>query len=718
MPATQGQMYPQLQYQQMPGQPTAQVAPGQLVMQAMPGQPMVQAMPGQPMMQIVPGQQMVQMVPGQQMVQVMPGQTIVQTMPGQPMMQVTPGSPMMQPMAQADPKQQWNQQGAAVSEGPPPSYAQALAAAPTLQVVVLPPGFFDFSTVPETNILFPQQCPQLVSPSPVPVKKEGYETFTFSRVLDNNPDELWRFFMSHLDRPGLLVRIHGYHHETRTRVVHEGASTRVETYQVQVDDFNFSLNASAYVSEQWSRLVCMPRNGKPPLTYRQTIEEYTRSRNKLKEIHLDKQPLWDYENLTRAIHFCILQTGYPHTIQVSYDIPNSKVSVYADTLLSKSAHNTCIRVLCVLTCLCIIFGPIYLLSRKRVSNNLICEYPVLISSADFFIRNYAFIQSHRSASAPPLSMPYGPHGGASHGAEHDSHAKAAHLGRGHPSGLWDRHSHTVMGPRAASPEDDSDSIASSLGEHLPPPPPFHVAVASHVGTSALDPAAPAPKPLRLFDMDTVPESCVMHARQCTPLESPSAVPFRHTDGAIVAFSPNLDASADELWRFFLTHLSKPRLLVRVKGTHPESRTRHIRVNGAVTSETRTETVTDFDFVLDASAYVCHHWDRVMAIGPSGQPASSYRQALDEYAQSGSKLKEIHLVKQVGGNFDDLERALLHCISLTGFAGSASVTFALANDKISVKCSHSLSKLSHSIFSGVMELFSSGSRRLKRHPSKS
>eukprot|EP00842_Homolaphlyctis_polyrhiza_P006756 jgi/Hompol1/7081/HPOL_005186-RA len=278
---------------------------------------------------------------------------------------------------------------------PPPSYQQAIAGMPDPQHMQMPAQFFDFSSIPQTNVLFPQNCPPLLNgPSSIPIKTEGNEVFAFSSVLDHNPDELWRFFMSHIDKPGLVIAIRGWHREWRTRVVQRDGRTEIERYEEDVTDFHFHLDAGAYVSPAWSRMVCMPRPGQVPQSYRTTIEEYTRSRNILKEIHLVKQPLWDYDNLTRAIQFCIRQTGYPHFISVNYTMPNSQISVFCDHPLSRVAHNTCMRILCVLTCLCIIFAPIYFLSRKKTSNKLIVEYPMMISSSDFFARNYSFIQSH------------------------------------------------------------------------------------------------------------------------------------------------------------------------------------------------------------------------------------------------------------------------------------------------------------------------------------
>jgi hypothetical protein len=105
-----------------------------------------------------------------------------------------------------------------------------------------------------------------------------------------------------------------------------------------------------------------------------------------------KQPLWDYANLSQAITFCIRQGGYPFRISVTYPTPGNKVTVHCSDPLNKFANNTCVRVMCVLTCLCILFAPAYFCARKKTSNRLVCEYPMLLPSQEFYMRNYFLIQ--------------------------------------------------------------------------------------------------------------------------------------------------------------------------------------------------------------------------------------------------------------------------------------------------------------------------------------
>jgi hypothetical protein len=113
-----------------------------------------------------------------------------------------------------------------------------------------------------------------------------------------------------------------------------------------------------------------------------------------------KQVVWDFNNLQSAIRFAILQTGYRNRIDVSFPLRSASVSAYCSDPLSKVAHNTCFKVMCVLSCLCIIFAPIYFLSRKKV-DTIVCEFNVGISASEFYARfavvnnrNFYQIQHH------------------------------------------------------------------------------------------------------------------------------------------------------------------------------------------------------------------------------------------------------------------------------------------------------------------------------------
>ncbi|KAJ3296227.1 hypothetical protein HK104_001840 [Borealophlyctis nickersoniae] len=133
---------------------------------------------------------------------------------------------------------------------------------------------------------------------------------------------------------------------------------------------------------------------------------------------MQKQPQWAYDNLKAGIVYAIRSTGYRQNISVRFEPHAHKVSAYHSGALSKLAHNLCVKVLCTLTCLIIIFGPLYCISRKKIDARLVCEYPMLISDEQWFYANYGTIISGvvgrqtRQLQALPLPVQMPPEGSA------------------------------------------------------------------------------------------------------------------------------------------------------------------------------------------------------------------------------------------------------------------------------------------------------------------
>ncbi|KAI8896105.1 hypothetical protein BC833DRAFT_598865 [Globomyces pollinis-pini] len=277
------------------------------------------------------------------------------------------------------------------NQGPPPQY-QAI---PNMEGAAQCPILFDYTVIPDGNLLFPQNCPPIDKPSTVKCNINGSGNIeTYEPALDSDTDELWKFFMSHLSPPKVTIQVNGHHQETRTRTVVRDGQSHMETYQESVQDFNFTFDISPFVSPLWARIACVPIPGQPPKTYKDTLAEYATSKNKLKEIHLEKQANWDYGQISNMIVGCVRATGYPHSIIVTYPTTGNKVHVYASGGVSQLAHNNCVKCLCVVTCLCIIFFPMYYMARKKTSNKIICDYSINLSPMEFYARNYYNIQHH------------------------------------------------------------------------------------------------------------------------------------------------------------------------------------------------------------------------------------------------------------------------------------------------------------------------------------
>jgi hypothetical protein len=131
----------------------------------------------------------------------------------------------------------------------------------------------------------------------------------------------------------------------------------------------------------------------PTPTLRETLEEYTSSTNPFKELHLEKQLLWDIERITQLLTDLVRSTGYRSKITVKFPMQDYKVVALASNQYSQAAHSKVVRVLCVLSCLCVVFWPAWAIARKRMKNRLACEYGMAVSADELYSRNCAWIHS-------------------------------------------------------------------------------------------------------------------------------------------------------------------------------------------------------------------------------------------------------------------------------------------------------------------------------------
>jgi hypothetical protein len=145
------------------------------------------------------------------------------------------------------------------------------------------PRNFDTSVIPLGNIVTPSTVTPLDRLSSIePITASDGTKKCFDKALDNDPDELFRFFMSHLDSPKQYIQVSGTHKETR-RVSNGKGGTRTETRTVT--DISFTIDVTAFVSNGWSQIACVPEKNKESKSYRETLEEYSNSKNLLKELY-------------------------------------------------------------------------------------------------------------------------------------------------------------------------------------------------------------------------------------------------------------------------------------------------------------------------------------------------------------------------------------------------------------------------------------------------
>ena len=224
-------------------------------------------------------------------------------------------------------------------------------------------NFFDTQAIPPGNILKREQV-GIVSPSNASIKTNGDgDIESFDGCLDRDAKELFHYFMSYMQAPQMNVYIQGTHTERRVHTRRVNKKTKRQVRHVTVVDFNFTIDISALIDPEWSRLVCL-QEGNVMDEWKQVLESYTKSNNAFKEIHMTKQPIWDYEQLKLALINCVRSTGYTHRIRVSFLPRAEKVSAFSSGFMSKMAHEKGCQWLMLLSCLCIVLCPIYYCSRR------------------------------------------------------------------------------------------------------------------------------------------------------------------------------------------------------------------------------------------------------------------------------------------------------------------------------------------------------------------
>ncbi|CAF1472992.1 unnamed protein product, partial [Adineta ricciae] len=254
----------------------------------------------------------------------------------------------------------------------------------------LPPNYFDISIVPNNVVLHYNEVTPYTEASKAEVERDGKGVLSFDPLIDRNPDQLWLYFMTYLnEKPAVSVNIHGYHIEHYTTYEqHRSADGSYHTRPVhrtrQVTDFNFAFDLSSYVSQQWWRVAVIPSNktvkAGETVSLRDAIEQYTRSERNIKEIVCQKQIVgWNFHELQDKIKALIYSTGYRNHISVTFSVNNDRIAARSSSKLSRFSNSTVVRVLCVVSCLFLIFGPIYLCLRSAgaTRDQIVADYSMV-----------------------------------------------------------------------------------------------------------------------------------------------------------------------------------------------------------------------------------------------------------------------------------------------------------------------------------------------------
>ena len=131
----------------------------------------------------------------------------------------------------------------------------------------------------EGSVLTPQTAPGLDHQSTIPcITSSDGGIRCFDKQLDNNPDDLLKFFLSHLKPHRQYIEIVGSHKEY---VSTEDGSVIV----TKVLDIFIRIDITALLPG-WERMTCVPEKDCEGQSFKETLEEYCLSTNPLKELKL------------------------------------------------------------------------------------------------------------------------------------------------------------------------------------------------------------------------------------------------------------------------------------------------------------------------------------------------------------------------------------------------------------------------------------------------
>jgi hypothetical protein len=255
----------------------------------------------------------------------------------------------------------------------PPTYEEALLSYND----DIQPVYFSSEAAHEGQLIYGaeitrDQCPLSLPASTASFKQKTEGIESFDRSLQKDRDALWAFFLTHLTRPKVEIFIEGSSGSGDDRSTH----------------FNMTIDVSQHVND-WKSLATsmIDQNGKR-IWFKDVIEDFTKSGNVIKQINVRKWIDWDSVQLKKAIGALIKRsTNYEYDIETVVRVTNNAITVHSDSFMSKFSQSWITKGFCIISCLWIVFLPIYRLSRKYIHGKILAHYPMAITESDFYYRN-------------------------------------------------------------------------------------------------------------------------------------------------------------------------------------------------------------------------------------------------------------------------------------------------------------------------------------------
>ncbi|KAJ2852075.1 hypothetical protein IWW36_000654 [Coemansia brasiliensis] len=203
--------------------------------------------------------------------------------------------------------------------------------------------------------------------------------------LNTDARALRRFFEECNERPRVQVEVVGSHMEDRR--------TRRETHtRREVVDFKFSLDLTPFIHEKGNIYGVRPNATSEPYDIEQVVESYVKADNVLKEIRVMKKAIWDYDAVRREILQVVKQTGYPHSVAVTFPMSNDCIKVKSHSVVGRMWRHPVTRFLCFISCACLVGWPLERMATQKWRNRLMSDFVVLSAPRDYVAQHADFIK--------------------------------------------------------------------------------------------------------------------------------------------------------------------------------------------------------------------------------------------------------------------------------------------------------------------------------------
>ena len=135
------------------------------------------------------------------------------------------------------------------------------------------------------SVLMKPDPKMMVSESKIVVVRDQKGTvFSKDPLVNENADELWKYFYMNIFAPQPLIHLKGTRRADVDRVeLDANGGKQIVTEEETVVDFDFYLDVSELMESSWKRMAYVSRPGEGPRTVKEALDEYVTSKNPLKE---------------------------------------------------------------------------------------------------------------------------------------------------------------------------------------------------------------------------------------------------------------------------------------------------------------------------------------------------------------------------------------------------------------------------------------------------